>query len=203
MRNGGMGGRRRAYLDWDVKSVSLHLSRACIPSSFCSVLHNYSNYLFTTVLGYENGLMIIIIILELFSRTRQPESKSYSNVNTNCKLVSWKTGSVMVNSSPLLINSFNGLSKFPLVAFSNAAGFLIYSVLEDDVTLGDFKRNSPSQRSWITPRSIHHPSYQGTIHRTKVMATTRSSRWRIRIVRMAHYPPWREWNHLKHIIAKK
>ena len=51
----------------------------------------------------------------------------------------------MVNSSPLLINSFNGLSKFPLVAFSNAAGFLIYSVLEDDVTLGDFKRNSPSQ----------------------------------------------------------
>ena len=55
---------------------------------------------------------------------------------TNPKLVSGNTGSVTTSSSPLDINSLNGLSKFTLVAFSNATGFLMYSVLTEEVTLG-------------------------------------------------------------------
>jgi len=69
---------------------------------------------------------------------------SHTNVTTKPKLVSGNTGSVTTRSSPLSINSFSGLSKFPLVAFSNATGFLMYNVLDDDVMLGALRRNSPS-----------------------------------------------------------
>jgi len=68
----------------------------------------------------------------------------HTNVTTSPKLVSGNTGSVTTNSSPLAINSFSGLSKLTLVAFSNATGFLIYSVFDDEVMLGAFRRNSPS-----------------------------------------------------------
>jgi len=56
-----------------------------------------------------------------------------SNVATKPKLVSGNTASVITNSLPLSTKSCKGLSKFPLVAFSSATGFLMHNVLEDEV----------------------------------------------------------------------
>ena len=71
-------------------------------------------------------------------------SSTSVNVTTNPKLVSGKTGSVTTSSSPHVTNSLRGLSKFTRVAFSNAGGFLMYRVFIEEVTLGAFRRNSPS-----------------------------------------------------------
>ena len=61
------------------------------------------------------------------------------------KLMLTNIGSVMAISSPEIMSSDRGLSKFGLVAFSNAGGFCIYNVLEVVVILGDLSRKLPSR----------------------------------------------------------
>ena len=49
---------------------------------------------------------------------------------------------LFTSSSPLVITSLKGLSKFTRVAFSNATGFLMYSVLAPEVMLGALRWKS-------------------------------------------------------------